>query len=121
MQQAAQAAQTAQAEPPKPKSMDPTGVYYVSLSYGGMPLAVTLQITKRTDAAGYGGAISVDQVPQPIPLNTIEVAGKRVVATLSTPDGATVTLDLTIEGLDVSGSYKSSTGDGSPVTGKKVP
>ena len=112
--------QAAQAEPPKPKAIDPSGLYYVSLTYGGMPLSVALQITKRSDGA-YSGAISVDQVPQPIPLNTIEVNGKRVVATLSSPDGATVTLDFTVEGVDLTGTYRASNGDGSPLSGKKQP
>lgn len=49
------------------------------------------------------------------------MTGKRVQATLSSPDGSEVTLDLVIEGDDVSGSWKASSGDGSPVFGKKIP
>lgn len=112
--------QAAQAEPPKPKAFDPSGMYSVSITYGGMPLVLTLQLGKQADGS-FGGAIVVDQVPQPIPLNTVAVTGKRVVATLSSPDGSEVTMDFTIEGNDLTGTYRASSGDGSPIAGKKIP
>ena len=112
--------QAAQAEPPKPKAFDPSGMYTVSLTYGGMPLVLTLQLGKQADGS-FSGAIVVDQVPQPIPLNTVAVTGKRVVATLSSPDGSEVTMDFTIEGNDLTGTYRASSGDGSAIAGKKIP
>ena len=112
--------QAAQAEPPKPKAFDPSGMYSVSITYGGMPLVLTLQLGKQADGS-FGGAIVVDQVPQPIPLNTVAVTGKRVVATLSSPDGSEVTMDFTIAGNDLTGTYRASGGDGSPSAGKKIP
>ena len=108
------------AEPPKPKDIDPTGTYAVSLTYGGQPLTVTLQMGKRADGT-YGGAISVDQVPDPIPLTTVSVSGNRVLAGLNSPDGSAVTLEFTIAGDDLSGSYRASSGDGSPISGKRIP
>ena len=95
-------------------------MYSVSITYGGMPLVLTLQLGKQADGS-FGGAIVVDQVPQPIPLNTVAVTGKRVVATLSSPDGSEVTMDFTIEGNDLTGTYRASSGDGSPIAGKKIP
>ena len=112
--------QAAQAEPPKPKDVDPSGMFAVSLTYGGAPLTLTLQIAKRSDGT-FGGAIVVDQAPQPIPLNTVAVSGKRVQATLSSPDGSEVTMDFTIEGDDLSGTWRASSGDGSPISGRKIP
>jgi len=112
--------QAAQVEAPKPKPFDPTGIYSVSLTYGGMPLVLTLQLAKRTDGS-FAGAITVDQVPQPIPLNTVDVKDNAVIATLSAPDGASVTMKFTISGDDLAGSYSTSTGDGSAISGKKLP
>ena len=112
--------QAAKAEPPKPKAFDPSGMYTVSITYGGNPLVLTLQLGKQPDGS-FGGAIVVDQVPQPIPLNTVAVTGKRVVATLSSPDGSEVTMDFTIEGNDLTGTYRASSGDGSAIVGKKIP
>lgn len=111
--------QAAEAEPPKPKDIDPTGSYGVALTYGGQPLSVTLQFTKRDDGS-FTGAIYADQVPA-IPLNAVTVSGKRVQATLTSPEGAAVTLDLTIEGDAVSGSWRASNGDGSALSGRRIP
>ncbi len=108
------------AEVPKPKEVDPSGAYGISFTYGGAGLNATIEFGKRADGS-FGGTLTVDQMPQPIPLNTVTVTGKRVQATLSPPDGSEVTLDLVIEGDDVSGSWKASSGDGSPVFGKKIP
>ena len=114
-----QAAKVSAPEAPKP-ALDLSGGYSVSLTYGGMPLAVFLQLVKRTDGT-YSGSVSVDQVPQPIPLNLVEADGKKVHATLNTPDGVVVSLDFTVEGDNLTGTYKASNGDGSALSGKKVP
>jgi len=112
--------QAAQAEPPKPKVVDLSGRYAVSLTYGGTPLGVVIQIGKREDGT-YAGMVTADQTEQPIPLTTITVTGKRVQATLTSPDGAAVTMDFTIDGEDVTGKWAASNGDGSTMSGKKIP
>lgn len=111
--------QAAEAEPPKPKDIDPTGSYGVALTYGGQPLSITVQFTRRDDGS-LAGAVYADQVPS-IPLSAITVSGKRVQASLTTPDGAAVVLDLTIDGDAVSGSWRASNGDGSQLSGRRIP
>jgi hypothetical protein len=116
MQQAA----TASAAPAAVKDIDPSGNFNVALSYGGQPLNIYLQMWKRTDGSGYSGSISAEGVPT-ITLNAVTVKGSAVTATLSAPDGAAITMDFTISGNDLSGSWKSNTGDGSQMTGKRAP
>ena len=103
-----------------PKPFDPTGMYAVTLTYGGMPLAVTLQLNKRPDGT-FAGAIVVDQVPEPIVFHTVTVTGTRVHAGLTSPDGSAVTLDFTITGDELTGTYQASSGDGSALNGKRIP
>jgi hypothetical protein len=116
MQQAAAAA----AAPAAVKDIDPSGNFTVSLSYGGQPLSIYLQMWKRSEGAGYAGSISAEGIPT-IALNSIVVRGSAVTATLSAPDGAAITMDFTISGNDLSGSWKSNSGDGSQMSGKRAP
>lgn len=111
--------QAAQAEPPKPRDIDPTGSYGVQLTYGGMPINLTLYLAKRDDGS-WGGSITADQVPT-IPLANVTLSGKTVTASLTSPDGAGVTMEFTIEGADLTGSWRGTNGDGSAMTGKKLP
>lgn len=116
MQQAAAASSTA----PAARDIDPSGNYNVSLTYGGNPLNIYLQMWKKTDGTGYGGSISAEGVPT-ISLNTVTVRGNAVNATLSSPDGSAITMDFTISGNDLTGSWKSNSGDGSQMSGKRAP
>lgn len=111
--------QAAQAEPPKPKDIDPTGSYHAELTYGGMPISITIYLAKRDDGS-WGGSITADQVPA-LPLFNITVSGKKVTASMTSPDGAAVTMEFTIDGANLAGSWRASTGDGSPISGKKNP
>jgi hypothetical protein len=111
--------QAAQAEPPKPRDIDPSGSYGVSLTYGGQPIDITLQLWKNEDGS-LGGSVAAEGIPT-IPLNSVAVSGKKVTATLTSPDGAAVSMEFTIDGVDLSGSWRSSAGDGSTMSGKKIP
>ena len=111
--------QAAQAEPPKPKDIDPTGSYGVSLVYGGQPLAITLELAKRSDGT-LGGTIYVEQTP-PLPLSSVTVSGNRVQVGLTDPSGVQVTLDFTVEGAELKGTWASASGDGSPIVGRRIP
>lgn len=111
--------QAAQAEPPKPKDVDPVGSYAVSLMYGGQPVDVTLEIVKRPDGL-FGGAVYADQTPA-IPLVSVTVTGQRVQAALSTPDGSGATLDFTLDGPALAGTWSAASGDGSKISGRKLP
>ena len=114
-----QAAATA-AAPTAAKDIDPTGNYNVSLTYGGMPLTLYLQLWKKEDGTGFTGGISAEQVPN-IPLNSVAVSGKKVTATLSSPDGSAISMEFTIDGEALSGSWRSSGGDGSQMSGRRAP
>jgi hypothetical protein len=111
--------QAAQAEPPKPRDIDPTGTYGVQLTYGGMPISVTLYLAKRDDGT-WGGSITADQVPA-MQLSNITLTGKKLSASMTSPDGAAVTMEFTIDGVDLTGSWRGANGDGSPMVGKKTP
>jgi hypothetical protein len=113
--------QAAAAEAPKPKDIDPSGNYNVGLTYGGQPLNIYLQMWKKEDGSGFAGQISAEAVPTPIPLINIVVAGKKVTGSLNSPDGSAITMEFTIEGDNVSGAWRSNTGDGSPMLGKRAP
>lgn len=111
--------QAAQAEPPKPKNVDPVGSYAVSLLYGGQPVDVTLEIVKLPDGQ-FGGAVYAPETPA-VPLASVTVTGQRVQATLTTPDGSGATLDFTLDGAALSGTWSAASGDGSRISGRKLP
>lgn len=113
------AAQAAPVEPPKPVNVDPVGSYAVSLVYAGQPVDVTLEIVRRADGQ-LGGSLYADQTP-PIPLMTVTVTGQRVQATLPTPDGSSAALDFTLDGAVLAGNWSSASGDGSKISGRKLP
>lgn len=115
MQQAAQAAAPV---PETPKDIDPTGTYSVSLAYQGQPITVTMHLGKA-DTGGWIGTVLAERIPA-MSLLGIKVSGKKVTAGMTTPDGALVAMDFTIDGTDLAGSWKSAV-DGSPMTGKKLP
>ena len=112
--------QAAAAEPAKPKDIDLTGNYNVGLTYGGQALSIYLQLWKKEDGSGYTGSISAEQVPT-IPLANVAVSGKKVTANLQSPDGSAITMEFTIDGDAVDGSWRSNSGDGSNITGKRAP
>jgi hypothetical protein len=113
--------QAATAPAPAVKDIDPSGNYNVGLTYGGQALTTYLQIWKKEDGTGYAGRITAEGVPTPLPLMNIVVAGKKVTAALNAPDGAAITMEFTIDGDDLSGSWRSNTGDGSGMQGKRAP
>ena len=47
-------------------------------------------------------------------------AGDTFTASLTSPDGAAVVMEFTITGDDVNGQFKAASGDGSPMTGKRI-
>ncbi len=100
------------------KDIDPTGTYSVSLAYQGQPITVTLYLAKA-EGSDLTGSMSAEGIPT-IPLSSVTVKGKTVTAGMMSPDGAAVAMEFTIEGSDLTGSWKSAT-DGSPMTGKKLP
>jgi hypothetical protein len=120
MQQAAAASATA-GEPARPRDIDPSGNYNVALTYGGAPISLYVELWKKEDGSGYAGQIKAEQVPTPLPLLNIAVAGKKVTANLNSPDGSAITLEFEIDGDNVSGSWRSNSGDGSAIRGKRAP
>jgi hypothetical protein len=120
-QQVMQQAAAASAEPAKPKDIDPSGNYNVGLTYGGQAITVYLQLWKKEDGNGYSGQLTAEGVPTPIPLMNIAVAGKKVTANLNSPDGSAISMEFTIDGDNVNGSWRSGSGDGSAMTGKRAP
>ena len=111
--------QAAQTEAPKPRDVDPVGSYTVSLLFGGQAVDVTLEIVKRPDGQ-LGGAVYADQTP-PIPLVSVTVSGQRVQASLTTPDGSGAMLDFTLDGDELAGTWSAASGDGSKISGRKLP
>lgn len=106
-------------QPPAPVEEDIGGSYGVSLSYGGQALDVTLQLGKRDDGT-WGGSIYVDQAGT-IPFNAVTVKGNVVQASLNSPDGSQVTMEFRIENGELTGAWRSSSGDGSQLRGRKLP
>lgn len=114
-----QAAEATPPKPPAPAVEDLGGSYGVSLSYGGQPLDLTLQLGKREDGT-WGGSIYVEQAGT-IPFNAVTVQGNAVQASLNSPDGSQVTMEFRIEKGDLTGAWRSSNGDGSQLRGRKLP
>lgn len=113
-----QAAQTAQTETARPRAADPTGEYAVSLAYQGQSVTVTFQLAKDANG-GWTGRILADQVP-PIALYDVRRTGDTFTASATAPDGSALALEFTVTGDDMSGQYKSASGDGSTLTGKRI-
>jgi hypothetical protein len=97
---------------------DPTGSFGISLSYGGQALGATLTVTQKDDGT-YAGSLYVEQAGT-IPFNTVSVSGNKVQASLSSPDGSNVGIEYTVEGDALSGSWRSSAGDGSQISGRRI-
>ncbi|HVZ50001.1 MAG TPA: hypothetical protein VG916_14535, partial [Gemmatimonadaceae bacterium] len=103
---------------PAAAAADLAGDYGVSIAYGGQPLEITLSLARKDDGT-MAGSIYVEQAGT-IPFNTVNVDGKHVTASLSSPDGANVTMDFTIDAGTLTGNWSSSAGDGSAMRGKKI-
>ncbi len=119
MRQAADAAPPKAPEPAKSAESDIAGSYGVSLSYGGQPIDATLYLGKREDGT-WGGSLYVEMAGT-IPFNSLTVKENVVQATLSSPDGSVVSMEFKVEGVDLTGAWRSSGGDGSQVRGRKLP
>jgi hypothetical protein len=120
-QQVMQQAAAASAEAAKPRDIDPSGNYNVGLTYGGQPTNVYLQLWSKEDGSGYAGQITAEGVPTPIPLMNIKIAGKKVTGNLNSPDGSAITMEFTIDGDTLNGAWRSGSGDGSAMSGKRAP
>ncbi|MBM4194399.1 MAG: hypothetical protein FJ202_08490 [Gemmatimonadetes bacterium] len=104
---------------PAPASAQVAGRYSVDVSYGGQALNVLMSLFKREDGT-YGGSVLADQPPE-IPLANLKVEGAKVTATMPTPDGVTVTMEFTVTGDELTGTWKGSNGDGSTIKGRRIP
>ncbi|MDQ8164764.1 MAG: hypothetical protein P3A28_03275 [Gemmatimonadota bacterium] len=100
-----------------PRDIDPTGSYSITLAYQGQAIALTLAIGK-VEGGDWTGTLTTEGIPT-IRLSGVTVKGKTVKASGASPDGAASEIEITINGDDVVGSWKSAT-EGSPVTGKKI-
>lgn len=114
MQQAARAVAPV---PETPKDIDPTGSYSITLAYQGQAIVLTLVLGK-VEGGDWTGTLTTEGIPT-IRLSGVTVKGKTVKASGVSPDGAVSEIEVTINGDDVVGSWKSAT-EGSPVTGKKI-
>jgi hypothetical protein len=100
------------------KDVDPVGTYTVYLTAQGNAMTTTTRIDKK-EGGGYTGSINADGIP-PLPVTSVKVAGNKVNITLTAPDGSEAWIELMVNGEDLTGSWGMA-GDGSKVTGKKLP
>ncbi len=119
MRRAAEASPPTVPPPAAPAEETIEGSYGVSLSYGGQPLDVTLQLGKREDGT-WSGSIYVEQAGT-IPFSAVTVQGNAVQASLNSPDGSQVSMEFKIEKGGLTGAWRSSNGDGSQLRGRKLP
>ena len=103
----------------EPKEMSPLGTYLLNLTAQGNQISVTLLIARRQDGT-IGGSITSDVLPEALPVNSVEVSGKTMKVYVTGPNSASVVLNMILDGDIVSGDW-SMGGDGSAISGKKLP
>ena len=107
----------ANAARPNARDIDPVGTYQVNLTAQGSPMTLTAQIDKRSN--GWGGQVTGEGVPL-LPVKSVTVKGNTMKVVVTAPDGTDAIINIILTGSDISGDW-SMTGDGSKITGKKLP
>ena len=107
----------ANAARPNARDIDPVGTYQVNLTAQGSPMTLTAKIDKRSN--GWGGQVTGEGVPL-LPVKSVTVKGNTMKVVVTAPDGTDAIINIILTGSDISGDW-SMTGDGSKITGKKLP
>jgi hypothetical protein len=107
----------ANAARPNARDIDPVGTYQVNLTAQGSPMMLTAKIDKRRE--GWGGQVTGDGVPL-LPVKSVTVRGNTMRIVVTAPDGTDAIINIILTGTDITGDW-SMAGDGSKVTGKKLP
>jgi hypothetical protein len=107
----------ANAARPNARDIDPVGTYQVNLTAQGSPMTLTAKIDKRRE--GWGGQVTGEGVPL-LPVKSVTVKGNTMKVVVTAPDGTDAIINIILTGTDISGDW-SMTGDGSKISGKKLP
>jgi hypothetical protein len=109
----------AQQSPPPPEkpAFDAAGLYDLKVTFGGQPMAVTLELIKDKDGwRGSGGNPDIGMAA----VSSVTQEGRNVRVTLTAEDGPTFLITLTVKAdSTVEGKWEGN-GDGSAITGKKT-
>ncbi|HEY4658881.1 MAG TPA: hypothetical protein VIH11_05180 [Gemmatimonadaceae bacterium] len=106
--------------PPTPaaeKDIDPVGSYELTVVVQGQAIGSFVKIEKKDST--FTGTVSTEAYGT-FTIAALKVSGKTITLSIYAADGSPVTISLTVEGDQVTGDW-SMAGDGSKVTGKKVP
>lgn len=113
---AATASAPAAAPAPAAPAWTAEGKWTVGIIAQGQSMEVTVELKQLADGS-WAGVIGTAQFGA-IPLSTVKVTGKQMVATFPVPTGDTGTMTLNFNG-DIAEGEWSMPGDGSKVSGKR--
>jgi hypothetical protein len=99
-------------------AVDPVGRWSLALVAQGQNLGLTMDV-ERIAGNDFKGVISSDLFP-PIAFSKATLEGNRMLITAPSPTGDAATLDLRFIGDIIEGEW-SMAGDGSRVSGRRVP
>jgi hypothetical protein len=110
----------AQSAPQAPTTteIDPVGTYDLTVVVQGTAMGSTVKIEKKADAT-LGGTVTT-QAYGTFPIEAVKVSGKTMTISITSQDGGSISISLTLEGDQVTGEW-SMANDGSKITGKKLP
>jgi hypothetical protein len=86
-------------------AFDPAGRWNLLFDIGGQGLEVVLELVKTPDG-GYGGTMSSQMGNTPITKATL--AGKKLEATFTAPDGGGGTMTIEFDGTKATGTWSAS-------------
>jgi hypothetical protein len=106
-----------QAPPPDKPAFDAAGFYEMTITFGGEPLAVTLELIKDKDGwRGSGGNPDIGMAA----VTNVTQEARTVRVTLVAQDGPTFLITMTVKADNtVEGKWEGN-GDGSAIKGKKT-
>ena len=84
----------------------------------GNPITSNVTIARKTDGT-LGGTLATEAYGV-FEFTSVKVSGKTIALAFAAPDGSAVSMTLALDGDQVTGEW-SMGGDGSKVTGKKLP
>lgn len=106
----------APAAPAAEKDVNPVGSYELSVVVQGQMIGSFVKIEKKDST--FTGTVSTEAYGT-FTIAALKVSGKTITLSIYAADGSPVTINMTLEGDQVTGDW-SMAGDGSRLTGKKL-
>lgn len=99
-------------------AVNPTGRWNVALTAQGQPFDFIMEL-RQLEGNQYGGVVSSQMFP-PMNINRATLSGNTMRISVTAPTGDEANFNITFEGDTFVGNW-SMPGDGSPVSGRRIP